>query len=304
MNILFAHTFRRWGYSELFGKALSKIERVTPFNINETAYWADLKNTLPFYFPKGWPTSIQSLARKFGTEFDLVIEAGGGGQHHLTGSRKYPGPVVHWTVDEHEPVKRKFELYVKNDFDMLFVCHKDCLHLYQDVPHCWLPTAADPDVHKKMDLEKIYDVSFVGNLDPAVYPERVRLIDKLSKKFRVRKFHYVYEEEMVRILNQSRIVFHRSFCGDMSTRVFEALSCGAFLIGDRAGDGLTDYFQDGKHMALYGNYEELEEKTAYYLSHEEERKRIADEGHREFLARHTFDHRAQTLLAACADLKK
>jgi spore maturation protein CgeB len=282
------------------GEALEKENTLRYCDLLKTAYWTDLRNCLPFYIPKGIPTSIQSLERNFKTDFDLVIECSGGGQHHLTGLRKCRAPAVHWGVDDHEPVKRKFEMFIKRDFDMDFVCHKDYLYLHRDRPHFWLPPACEPSLHKKLDVNKSYDIGFVGNLDRNVYRERVEILERLSKKFRVHSFHKIYGEEMVKILNQSRIVFHKSFNHDLSTRVFDTLACGSFLIADRIEDGMPELFQDGRHLALYGSLDELEEKIAHYLKHEDERERIAAEGHREVLAKHTFRHRAQFILEKSA----
>ena len=304
MSILFAHTESQWAISKHVGDELAKRAEVRTFDLYQTPYWADFKNALPFYIPKGFPVSIQSLEKKFQKKFDLVIEYSGGGQHHLTGLRKYPAPVVHCTLDEHEPVKRKFEMSIKKDFDMVLVCHKDYLHLYKDMPSVWFPPAFDPGLHRKLNLPKRYDVGFVGNLDRNIYKERVEMLEKLSKRFKVSMFHKVYGEKMVEIVNQSRIVVHQSFNHDLSTRVFDTLACGTFLLGDRVKDGMEDFFKDGIHLGLYDNYADLEEKIAYYLAHEDDREQIAAEGHREVMAKHTFGHRAEFLLKETAKLKK
>jgi spore maturation protein CgeB len=217
--------------------------------------------------------------------------------------KRHPSSAVHWTVDDHEPVKRKFELYVKDDFDLLFICHKDYIRAFEGSACHWLPTACDPEIHRKMNEEKIYDVVCAANLDPAVYTERVRLLEKLSKKFKVGMFHKLYHEDMVKKINQARIVFHKSFNGDLSTRVFETLCCGAFLLADRIQDGLPDILEDGKHLVLYDNYRDVEEKVSYYLTHENDREKIAAAGCREVREKHTFADRARTILIEVEKLK-
>ena len=286
------------------GDALQNEHDVEIVDLLKTPYWTDFKSRIPFYVPKGFPTSVQCLAKKSGKKYDLVVECSGAGQHHLAGFGKYPAPCVHWTVDDHEAVKRNFEMAIKKDFDMIFVCHKDYLDSYRDRPSFWLPPACDPALHKKLNLPKIYDIGFVGNLDKRVYRERVETLEKLSKKFKVGLFHKVYGEDMVKILNQSKIIFHKSFNHDLSTRVFDALSCGSFLLADRIRDGMTDLFEDRKHLVLYDSLADLEEKIAYYLSHEEEREKIAAEGRKEVLEKHTFRHRAQFILKQSSAIKK
>jgi len=101
---------------------------------------------------------------------------------------------------------------------------------------------------------------------------------------------------MIEIFNQAKIVFNKTFSGDLNFRVFEALSCGAFLITDRTENGLRDLFKDGEHLAMYDNLKDLEDKIGYYLSHEDEREKIAACGQKEVHGKHTFYHRAKTML--------
>ena len=42
------------------------------------------------------------------------------------------------------------------------------------------------------------------------------------------------------------------------------------------------------HLATYADDEELFDKLAFYLRHDDERERIAAAGRREVLARHTY----------------
>ena len=103
---------------------------------------------------------------------------------------------------------------------------------------------------------------------------------------------------MARIYSASRIVFNRSIRNDVNMRVFEALACGSLLVtNDLADNGQDELFQDGVHLATYRDPEELLEKVAYYLAHEEEREPIAAAGRAEALARHTYRHRMERLLA-------
>lgn len=125
MNILFAHSFSPCGLTECLGKAIQrKNHNVTFYNIDETVNWTDIRGILPFYIPKGMPTTVKSLVKRFGVSFDMVIECGGRGQHHLI---RNSIPTIHYSIDEHEPIKRKFENWIQKDFDMIFACHKDAI---------------------------------------------------------------------------------------------------------------------------------------------------------------------------------
>lgn len=59
---------------------------------------------------------------------------------------------------------------------------------------------------------------------------------------------------------------------------------------------LEDLFRIGTDLEAYGSPEELEEKCAYYLTHEEERQRIAANGYRKAAESHTYRIRMAEML--------
>ena len=71
-------------------------------------------------------------------------------------------------------------------------------------------------------------------------------------------------------------------------------SCG-FLLSNYQSDFL-DYFVPGKDYAFYESEEDLLNKIAYYLTHEDERIAIARNGHDKIAAGHTFRHRVKEML--------
>ncbi len=73
-------------------------------------------------------------------------------------------------------------------------------------------------------------------------------------------------------------------------RTFEVPACGGFLLTGRA-DNLEDYYIDGKEIAIFKDKNELVEKCRYYLSHEQERKAIAQAGYERTLRDHTYEQR-------------
>ncbi|MDR0220561.1 MAG: glycosyltransferase, partial [Lachnospiraceae bacterium] len=57
-------------------------------------------------------------------------------------------------------------------------------------------------------------------------------------------------------------------------RVFDVMSVGGFMLSNYQRE-LEDLFEVDKEIVLYESLEEMKEKIAYYLGHEDERKRIA-----------------------------
>jgi len=306
MNILLTYNHSAWNragyYLEKYFTALG--HKVFNIPLEKTPYWSDWGFRLPVYIPKGLPVSIQSLEKKLGVRFDCVIEIDGTGQFHLSGMKSAKIPAILWSIDTHVRAKNRFQIYFQEDFNLILTCHKDYTENFHKTRCEWLPLAADPDLHRPMKTPKIYDIAFVGNTNPQVYPDRVRYLEALSKKYRVGVFPNLFGDEMVTVLNQGKLVFNKSFNGDFNMRVFEALSMGACLLTDRVQNGLSDLFEDGKHLITYGDLVELDQKAAYYLLHDEEREAIARAGRAEVLARHTYYIRAKETMKFIENLKE
>jgi len=297
MNVLLAYNKIPWTTGVYLEKSLRKKHYVESFNLGGTPYWTTFYNVLPFFIPKGIPVFIQSVFKKYRKSFDLVIEIDSAGQYHFLGLKKLDIPTVLWSLDTHEPSKIKFHSHFKNDFSHIFSCHKNYMYKFGDKCQ-WLPVACDPEVQKNFKLPKIYDIVFIGNINPTVHPKRVMLLKLIVQKFNLQVFSGIYGEEMAKIYSQAKIVFNKSVRGDLNMRVFEALSCRSLLLTDRLKPeaGLEELFQDRKQLVLYDNKDDLLEKIDYYLHHESEREEIATTGHKEVLAKHTYEHRAEQMI--------
>jgi spore maturation protein CgeB len=149
-----------------------------------------------------------------------------------------------------------------------------------------------------MDLPKIYDVAFVGNImRDHRRTSRVRRLRAIAEKYRTNDFFRSYtSEELSRAYSQSRIVFNNSLAGDVNMRVFEGTACGALVLTDAVRNGLDELFEIGREMVVYENDKELSTKIEHYLAHEDERARIAAAGYARTCAEHTYTHRVRAML--------
>ncbi len=78
-----------------------------------------------------------------------------------------------------------------------------------------------------------------------------------------------------------------------SNRLFDALACGTFIISDKIPS--ADTLFEGC-VLTYKNVQDLNNKIGYYLTHDAERKKIAEKGKELVLKNHTFDNRADTII--------
>lgn len=154
----------------------------------------------------------------------------------------------------------------------------------------WLPAACLPSLHRKLNIAKIHDVTFIGNL----YENRIKLLERLAKRFNV-LVKNAFRDEMVEIFNKSKIVLNLGIGqGSIPHRIFEALACGSFLLTNEIPKE-DRLFRDRVHL-VYFNDQNIEDLVAYYLAHEKEREAIANRGRAEVLKHHTVRHRMETIL--------
>ena len=77
-------------------------------------------------------------------------------------------------------------------------------------------------------------------------------------------------------------------------RIWDILGAGGFCLTNFQAE-LPMYFKDGEDLVWFYSTEDLLEKAAFYLEHEDERARIAHRGH-EKVRSHTFEARIQRML--------
>jgi 2-polyprenyl-3-methyl-5-hydroxy-6-metoxy-1,4-benzoquinol methylase len=236
------------------------------------------------------PTELEHIPK---CGFELYLNIDDGLRYHLPGDLR---PSAWWAIDTH--LDFDWCLAKARGFDCVFAAQRDGANRLgkEGVAAVWLPLACDPEIHRKHEIEKVFDVCFVGNLIPG---ERAELIDLLQRRFRNTFVGQRYFDEMAQIYSRSRIVFNRSIRNDINMRVFEGLATGSLVMtNDLRDNGQDELFVDGRHLATYRDADELVDKVAYYLKREELRERIAGAGREEAVARHTYRQRMSDLLVA------
>jgi tetratricopeptide (TPR) repeat protein len=155
----------------------------------------------------------------------------------------------------------------------------------------------DPALHRPVPgVPRDIDVLFVGALNADLWWERaawVRRVLAQADRHRILVTTGVYGEEYARLLSRARIVFNRSYRGEMNMRAYEAAAAGALLFIERGNRDAAAVFTDRVHCVYYG--EDLEALLDHYLAHEDERAAIARAG-RERVLRETARHHLEDLL--------
>jgi hypothetical protein len=233
---------------------------------------------------------------------DLFLWIDPAGSYFPIGLEDSPIPTACYLIDVHLGHWRE---QAARFFDAVFIAQQDYLDRFkQVVGHdqvYWLPLAAAPDVHRQLDRPRTLDVGFVGNVAAAHQKTaRARRLQLIAQHFKTNDFYRQYTPaEVGEIYSQSKIVFNTSIAGDVTMRIFEGTACGALLLTDSIANGLDQLFAIGKAIVVYQDDADLLEKIAYYLAHDDERARIAQEGQRRTVREHLYLHRVQRILDTC-----
>ena len=206
--------------------------------------------------------------------------------------------------DLSEPVARYF--------DAALVGNLACLPLYQSWGIrnlAWMPLGlmgidTDPDLTPDIILEEERPIDAVFFGEKEAFWRRKRL-DALEAAFPKAMFRgrgwpggYLSNEERKNAYRQTKIGWNlHNSVGPVNLRVFALMAMGVMQICDnrcRAGQ----VFKLGEEIAGFDTIEECIELTNYYLAHDEERKRVAANGYKRYMADYTeekiwkylFDH--------------
>ena len=107
-----------------------------------------------------------------------------------------------------------------------------------------------------------------------------------------------YYKEMPYVFKCSKINLNftlRSIYRGIPLRAFDIMGAGGFLLSNYQAD-LCEHFVPGDDFVFYESDEDLLNKLDWYLEHDEERQRIARNGHDKVSKLHTWDIRMQQIL--------
>ncbi|NLL75902.1 MAG: glycosyltransferase [Clostridiales bacterium] len=171
------------------------------------------------------------------------------------------------------------------------------------------PMAVNQDGFER--LEWVYAHYFLARHITAL--ERQEALGQLSEKFHVDLYTYESTPQLPKINNRgtaevtqeapviykcSKINLNislRSILSGIPLRAFDIMGSGGFLLTNFQEDFL-EYFIPGQDFAYYEDYEDLLNKTEYYLVHEKEREEVARSGYEKVKKYHTYKERVDRIL--------
>lgn len=87
----------------------------------------------------------------------------------------------------------------------------------------------------------------------------------------------------------------RSIHSGIPLRAFEIMGAGGFLLSNYQAD-FADCYTEGEDYIAFDSKEDMLNKIEYYLSHDKERKEIAEHGLKTTLDNHTYEQRITSML--------
>jgi hypothetical protein len=212
----------------------------------------------------------------------------------------FPDQVMHENYSKYLDIITPF-------YDHVFFCMVHKKEVMDRYGASILPFACCPEIHYPMDLSKNIDVSFVGTNRNG----RVELINYLvscgvniliwGNNWPLDTQNYmgkaIYLDKKRVVYNSSKIVLNHHYLIGVNMRFFEALGMKCFLLSDKV-DGIEELgFKNGTHYVSYDNKEDLVDKINYYIEHQKEREKIANQGYDLVTKKHTYTIRVKELLA-------
>lgn len=190
--------------------------------------------------------------------------------------------------------------------DLALTAAPECVDWYrkEGCPALFFPEASDPDIfHPMPELPKLYDVCFVGGR----YGIREKVVTVLQKAgVQVTAYGTGWEQgrldtkEVPRLFAQSKIVLGVGTIGHcedfyaLKMRDFDGPMSGSCYVTHDNPD-LRLVYKVGEEIATYRSVNDCIDRVRWYLSHEDERERVAQAGRVRALADHTWEKRFDDL---------
>lgn len=251
---------------------------------------ADIRVTSP-------RSALEVFTRVCATGFvpDCVFWCDSSNLPYLYGVEKLPCATAHYSIDTY---CQHWHFSFAYAFDAVFVAQKDHVPLFpaHEIAVRWLPLFAREASAWGSEGERDIPVSFVGTRKHKNNPDR----EPFLRRFRALHPLFIHSGRFEEIFSRSRIALNQTACSEVNFRCFEAMACGAALLMEYCGHGLTELFTPGETiLPLYrrNSWREAAAIAERALADPDRLAAVADAGRAHVLQNHMARHRAAQAVA-------
>jgi hypothetical protein len=197
--------------------------------------------------------------------------------------------------------------YLALFFDYVMTTKKETeIYKKENINDVFFLLGTDPNFYRPLNLEKKYDVTFIGKPIADRY-DYIKFLKEHGVNIRLFGGEWskhpdlkdiwggvLFGEDFIKVINQSKINlnFSKTFYekgkqGQLKGRILEVPACGSFLLNEYTDKNLE--FINNRKQINFRNRKELLEKIDYYLKHEKERETIAKEMHEYVIKHHSWE---------------
>jgi len=230
------------------------------------------------------------------------------------------GKIVMWYPDAMVNFGRS--TFLSANYDALFFKDPYIIRHLRDIynlPCYYLPECFNPKKHIRVDVENEADrkeyeceISLLGNL----HSFRVSLLKQLTD-FDMKVYgtnapwwintaeikgmytgRYLAYSDKAKAIHYSKINLNNLHIGEVegvNVRTFEIAGMGGFQL-TQWKPTINALFTDGKEIITYKGIDDLKEKVAFYIQHEDERLKIAEAAYMRACIEHTYERRLNRLI--------
>jgi hypothetical protein len=238
---------------------------------------------------------------------DAMIFFEGGSMRLLPDTTTCPDLVTIWyAIDTHMDFAK--HVRIGRLFDRTFVAQQEYVENLTAggvLEAEWLPLAFAPDILPQDQPSRDIDIAYVGSDNASLHPVRSAMLAALAEAFPAHRFGRAMPNEMGEIYSRAKIVFNRAVNNDVNMRVFEAMGSGAVLLTDQIVDnGMEVLFEEGTHYLTYRDRDHLLTIANNLLADAAQLRTIGEAARACVLEHHTYQHRADQMVAKLANTEK
>ena len=226
----------------------------------------------------------------------------------------------HW-FEQDEPLMKGFVKETGKQFETILLAADKTVY-YPDYSKdfnfdfnyvgSFLPTKRDYLKKNIFPLMRKYQVKIFGS-DWTVWSRLLGIVQKLGQYFNIEPLKHIRNLKLTvgderKLYSSSKICLNvhenhviKHNC-EINERTYKILACGGFEICDNL-PLIRKYFSENE-LIIAKNSTDFQKKVAYFLSHDDERIKIARAGHKKVMRFHTYHNRARQILGLYKNFKK